>query len=73
MRISIGNFIGVDRTVPVSFTDGTFKHQRSVNAVIDADGNYDKAATKLRCLEVGAGVAAKRAAGVFETPAPTED
>lgn len=73
MRSSIGNFIAVDRTVPVTFRDGDFVHKRTVNAVIDEAGNYDRAATRLRVADVAAGVAAKQARGVFRATAPSPE
>lgn len=68
MRSSIGNFIGVDRTVSVTFKDGTFTHKRTVNAVLKPDGSYDKAATKARVEEVAQGLARKREAGALKVP-----
>jgi hypothetical protein len=70
MRTTIGTFKAVDRTVPVTFSDGEFVYRRNVNAVVDGDGNYDKAATRARVMDVALGVAAKRERGVFTTAAP---
>ena len=67
MKITIGPFQAVDRTVRVTFKDGDFVHTRAVNAVTDPDGGYDKAATKARVDDVAQGVAAKRSRGVFHT------
>lgn len=70
MKITIGAFQAALRTVQVTFKDGDFVHTRTVNAVTDIDGSYDKAATKARVDEVAQGVAAKRARGVFHVPPP---
>lgn len=73
MKITIGAYDPASRSVPVSFKDGGFVHERRVNAVLDAAGAYDKAATKARVDEVALGVAAKRAAGVLDVaPPPAE-
>jgi len=65
---------GENRTVNVSFTDGTITHERSVNAVF-TDESYDATATEARVAEVGAGVENKIALGVITEssgePAPT--
>lgn len=68
MRSSIGNFIALDRSVPVTFRDDGFIHKRLVKAVLKADGTYDKAATKERVAQVAAGVERKRAAGALDKP-----
>lgn len=68
MKIRIQSFNAVDRTVAVTFTDGEFKHVRTVNAVLKADGSYDPAATRARVDQVAIGVQAKRDAGVFTVP-----
>jgi hypothetical protein len=68
MKISIGTFKAVDRSVRVTFTDGDFSHARNVNAVVDSDGAYDRKATAARVDEVALGVQAKRERGVFTTP-----
>lgn len=51
--------------VAVTFTAGKVTHKRQVNAVFDAAGKYDKAATAARVDQVGAGVLAKIAAGAI--------
>lgn len=53
------------RSVQVTFTDGTITHEREVNVCLDADGNYDDAATQVRLAEVAMGVKGKIAAGVI--------
>jgi hypothetical protein len=68
MRTTIGTFDALDRTVPVTFTDTGFSHKRRVNAVVDADGSYDRAATKARVADVALGVDRKRQAGAFDVP-----
>ena len=55
---------GDNKTVDVSFTDGTITHERSVNAVY-ADGSYDAEATEIRVGEVARGVENKIALGVI--------
>jgi len=55
---------GENRTVNVSFTDGTITHERSVNAVY-TDGVYDAEATEIRVGEVARGVENKIALGVI--------
>ena len=70
MDIRIGKFDADSRTVPVTFTSGDVKHERTVNAVLKDDGSYDKAATKTRVEEVGQGVAHKIALGVITNPPP---
>jgi len=73
MQIKIGRFQAVDGSVRVTFTDGDFTHTRTVNAVLTADGSYDRAATRERVAQVAMGVQAKRGAGVFTTiAAPAE-
>lgn len=58
------------RDINVRFTCSTSQciHERSVNVVFDADGNYDEAATLVRCEEVGRGVEAKIACGAITAP-----
>ena len=73
MRFTIGTFKAVDQSVPVTFKDGEFVHRRTVNAVIDEGGNYDKAATKARVEEVALGVAAKRARGALTSATSSTD
>lgn len=70
MKITIGKFDPASRQVPVTFTEGDIRHQRQVNAVLKADGGYDKAATKARVDEVAEGVAHKIRLGVITNPPP---
>lgn len=74
MKISIGSYDVNSRSVPVTFTEGDIIHRRSVNAVLNDKGAYDRAATKARVDEVAAGVAVKIAAGAIgnepEAPLP---
>lgn len=51
-------------TATVTFTDGTITHEREVNVCLDAEGNYDDAATQARLAEVAWGVENKIAAGL---------
>jgi len=70
----IGAFNAGKRTVPVTFTGGGIVHKRDVNAVLDDNGKYDIAGTKLRVAEVARGVAAKIETGVITNPpAPEPD
>lgn len=77
LTFRIGAFNAETRSVPVTFTSGEIVHQRDVNAVLKADGTYDRAATKARVEEVAMGVAHKIAAGVITVPpaepAPSDD
>ena len=68
MTIKIGTFNKEGRTVPVTFTSGDVKHERTVNAVLKDDGSYGKAGTKARVEEVAQGVAYKIALGVITNP-----
>lgn len=74
VKAKIGAYNEETRCVPVTFTAGDIKHKRDVNAVHDESGAYDKAATKERVAQVGAGVAHKIAVGVItNTPASATD
>ena len=55
------------RDIQVRFTcsDSSCVHERSVNVVFDSEGNYDEAATLVRCEEVARGVESKIACGVI--------
>lgn len=70
MDIRIGKFDPDTRTVPVTFTSGDVKHDRTVNAVLKDDGSYDKVGTKARVDEVAQGVAHKIGLGVITNPPP---
>lgn len=70
LKIKIGAYDSTLRNVPVTFTSGDIKHERTVNAVLKADGSYDKTATKARVDEVALGVAHKIGLGVITVPAP---
>lgn len=70
LTTKIGAFNADNRSVRVTFTSGEVVHKRDVNAVLKADGSYDKAATKARVEEVAMGVAHKIAAGVITVPEP---
>jgi len=63
---------GDNKTVDVSFTDGTITHERSVNAVY-ADGSYDAEATEIRVGEVAKGVEHKIAVGVIREQEDVSD
>lgn len=72
LKIKIGAFDANTRSVPVTFTSGDIKHERSVNAVLKDDGTFDKAATKARVDEVARGVAHKIGLGVLTAPVGEE-
>lgn len=73
VQTKIGRFDAETASVPVTFTSGDVVHKRSVNAVLDARGKYDAAATELRVAEVASGVAHKIAAGAIRAePAKTD-
>lgn len=71
LTTKIGNFNADTKTVPVSFTSGDIIHDRDVNAVLKANGSYDKTATAARVAEVANGVVAKIGLGVIAAPSPT--
>ena len=66
---------GENKTVDVTFTDGTITHDRQVNAVF-TDGAYDAEATETRVAEVAKGVEHKIAVGAIreqeDVPDPIE-
>ena len=67
-----------NKSVDVTFTDGTITHTRGVNAVF-TEGVYDAEATETRVSEVALGVEHKIAVGALTGPAedpaeaPAED
>ncbi|HEY0626691.1 MAG TPA: hypothetical protein VGD10_08145 [Allosphingosinicella sp.] len=65
MKTRINRYDAEARTVDVTFTHQGVKHRRGVNACLDADGEYDAAATKSRVAEVAAGVEKKIELGVI--------
>lgn len=67
MKFTIGTFDPETGTVPVTFRDEGFVHRRRVNAVLDAHGGHDRAATTARVREVAQGVAAKLACGALRS------
>lgn len=73
MDIRIGKLDADTRTVPVTFTSGDIKHERTVNAVLKDDGSYDKAGTKARVDEVAQGVEHKIKLGVITNPPPAPE
>lgn len=68
MKTTIGKFDAETGTVPVRFVHQGVTHSRPVNAVLDENGQYDKAATALRVGEVAIGVGHKIALGVIGNP-----
>lgn len=69
MKTTIAKFDPTTRTVSVTFTHNGIIHRRPVNAVLDANGAYDKAGTARRVSEVAEGVAHKMDLGLIG-PAP---
>ncbi|MCY1672117.1 hypothetical protein OVA07_14005 [Novosphingobium sp. SL115] len=65
MQTTIGKLDRATGTVPVTFEQNGKRHLRAVNAVIDADGRHDRAATRTRVEEVAQGVAHKFALGLL--------
>lgn len=65
MKTYPGAFDPATRTVPVTFKEGAITHRRTIRAVVDADGNYDRAATKEIIEQQAAGVAHKIALGII--------
>ena len=72
MITTIGKFDRTTGTVPVTFEQDGKVHVRAVNAVIDAEGRHDRAATLARVEEVAAGVAHKFALGLLGTASAQE-
>ena len=70
LTTKIGPYDKGSRTVPVTFTSGEIRHERTVNAVLKSDGSYDKTGTKARVEEVAQGVAHKIKLGVITNPPP---
>nr|WP_315384199.1 hypothetical protein [uncultured Sphingomonas sp.] len=68
ITFQIGKYAADRRTVPVTFTIGEIVHKRDVNAVVDGQGAYDKAATKARVEDVANGVAQKIELGIIGVP-----
>lgn len=73
LTTKIGAYNPETRAVSVTFTSGSVKHTRDVNAVLATDGTYDRAATKLRVDEVAQGVAQKITVGAITNPPPEPD
>lgn len=65
MKVRINRFDAQTRTVRVRFEHQGVVHRRPVNACLDADGGYDRAATAERVAQVADGVAHKIEAGVI--------
>lgn len=65
MKTYPGSFNPETRTVPVTFKSGNVTTRRTINAVVDADGNYDREATKEIIEQQAAGVAEKIRLGVI--------
>lgn len=72
MKITIGKYDAVTRSVPVTFEHDDVKHERSVNACLTKAGGYDKKATAERVEEVASGVQHKIELGVITNP-PAEE
>lgn len=69
MKTTIGTYDAETRTVPVIFEQGDVKHSRSVNACLDVNGKYDRAATKDRVADVALGVTQKILVGAITAAA----
>ncbi len=65
MKVFPGKFDPETRTVPVTFKHDGIVHRRTINAVVDADGNYDRSATKIIIEQQALGVAEKIRLGVI--------
>lgn len=70
MKITIGKFDAGSRTVAARFVHAGVTHSRTVNAVLDAEGKYDKDATAIRIDEVALGVRHKIEIGAITDPTP---
>ncbi|WP_294257198.1 hypothetical protein [uncultured Sphingomonas sp.] len=66
----IGKLATDRRTVPVIFTSGDIVHKRDVNAAVNSQGVYDKAATKARVAEIAQGIKVKIAVGAISNESP---
>ncbi|MDH4743151.1 hypothetical protein OMP43_03865 [Sphingomonas sp. CBMAI 2297] len=73
MEIKVNGYSADTRTVSVTYDHAGVTHTRDVNACHDEAGAYDQVATAARVEEVGAGVAAKIAAGAITNPPPAEE
>jgi hypothetical protein len=67
MKFTIGAFDSATRTVPVTFKHNDVIHRRSVNAVTDEAGMYDRVATRELVAQVGVGVEEKIRIGVIKS------
>lgn len=72
IQTKIDKYDAETKSVPVTFTSGDIVHQRSVNAVLTAAGQYDAEATAERVEEVARGVVHKIACGAISASS-TED
>jgi hypothetical protein len=57
------------KTVTAIYVYNGVTHERSVNAVLDEDGNIDAEATEVRCEEIARGVKNKIDIGAISPPA----
>lgn len=73
MKIDIGTHDRKTRTVRVTFEHDGVTHTRAVNACYTERDRYDRAATEARVADVGAGVAAKIAAGAIRNDDQTPE
>ncbi|WP_277978633.1 hypothetical protein [Sphingomonas phyllosphaerae] len=73
MKIIIGTDEPATRTVAVVFEQDGVRHERPVNACLDAGDGYDAAVTATRVDEVARGVAHKIALGVIGATNVTDD
>lgn len=65
MKVTTGKFDPATNTVPVTFKMDGVTHRRSINAVLDADGAYDRKATRELIDAQARGVAYKISRGIL--------
>lgn len=66
MKTSVGKFDPESRTVAVTFTHNKVRHRRLINAALDAEGNYDRKATRELIDAQARGVEYKIERGIIE-------
>lgn len=66
MKILKGKFDPETGTIPVTFKEGRVTHTRTINAVLNAEGALDEAATKEIIDAQAQGVAHKIALGLIK-------
>ena len=68
MTHTLGKFHRPSGTVPLTITHNGVAITRSVNAVLDDQGNHDRDATRERAAAVARGMAYKIARGLITAP-----